>query len=336
MSLLITNPLYGRVRITEPVLIDLLKSPALHRLKYIQQSGAWQFHDTTDLAFSRHIHSVGVMLLLRRFGASVEEQIAGLLHDISHTAFSHVADFVFNSHLEHDYQDRKLEKAFELQGLNKILLTHRINPAYILNHDHFPLLEQDLPDLCADRIDYTLQDPAGKRLGFKTQRQILSQLTVHNKRFVFKNKKAAQQFARLNLTLNKKRWCNPLEIALYELLARAIKVALQKQIIYKRDLFTTDKVVTKKLRHSKDTEITMLLNLLKTLRIRVVQKTDADIFSRSKPRAVDPPFLSNGRLLKLSSVDTPYNRAMKKFVVEAKRGVGIKLLSNKNKLSRVW
>lgn len=326
MALIVNNPLYGRVRITEPVLIDLLHSPALERLHHIQQTGAWQFHNDTDPPFSRYTHSVGVMLLLRRFGASLEEQIAGLLHDISHTAFSHVADFVFNSRLAHNYQDSKLEKAFDLQGINTIVRRHSIDPTYILNHDHFPLLEQNLPNLCADRIDYTFQDPAGKRLGLKNQRYILSQLTVHKNRFVFKNRHGAAQFARLNLALNKKRWCSPLEIALYELLARAIKLALQKHIIYKRDLFTTDKIVTKKLRHSNDKEIINLLKSLKPLRIQIVQKSKADIISRSKPRAVDPPFLSNGRPVRLSSVDASYKHAMKKFVMEAKRGVGIKLI----------
>jgi HD superfamily phosphohydrolase len=34
------------------------------------------------------------MLLVRRLGASLEEQIAALLHDVSHTAFSHVIDSV--------------------------------------------------------------------------------------------------------------------------------------------------------------------------------------------------------------------------------------------------
>lgn len=35
------------------------------------------------------------MLLLRKLGASLEEQLASLLHDISTFAVSHVADWVF-------------------------------------------------------------------------------------------------------------------------------------------------------------------------------------------------------------------------------------------------
>jgi len=50
---------------------------------------------------TRFDHSVGVMLLIRKLGAGsspasalLKEQVAALLHDVSHTAFSHVIDYV--------------------------------------------------------------------------------------------------------------------------------------------------------------------------------------------------------------------------------------------------
>ena len=122
--LIIKHKIYGQVKITEPVLIELIKSPALQRLKKIEQHGTWQLHKDYKQSyyFSRYTHSIGVMLLLRKFNASVEEQLHGLLHDVSHTVFSHVADFLFGDDpSKHDYQDNRLDKAFELQGINKIL-----------------------------------------------------------------------------------------------------------------------------------------------------------------------------------------------------------------------
>src|SRR3989344_5458970 len=101
----LNNKLYGRYKITEAVLIDLINSKALQRLKGIHQAGAWNLHYSFKKSFTRYDHSLGVMLLLRKFGASIEEQIHGLLHDISHTAFSHVADFVFNKQTSQTYQD---------------------------------------------------------------------------------------------------------------------------------------------------------------------------------------------------------------------------------------
>lgn len=46
-------------------------------------------------------------ILLNRLGASEEEQVAGLLHDISHTAFSHLIDWVIGDSSKEDYQDKR-------------------------------------------------------------------------------------------------------------------------------------------------------------------------------------------------------------------------------------
>ena len=100
---------------------------------------------------------MGVMLLLHKLGASVEEQVAGLLHDVPHTAFSHVIDFVFRTekHNFHELHHERVIMGSEIQG---ILDKHGFDVKRILDEHKFPLLEKDLPDLCADRVDYTLRD----------------------------------------------------------------------------------------------------------------------------------------------------------------------------------
>ena len=232
----------------EPVLLELIKSPALQRLKKINQHGAWIFQPMYLKKFTRLDHSLGVMLLLRKYGASLKEQIAGLLHDISHTAFSHVIDRVYGRELKQDYQDSKLEQAFELQGINKILKKHSLNPKDILNFSNHTLLEKELPDLCADRIDYTLQDPATKHLLKNQTQKLIKKIIVYKNQFIFADKKSAQDFSFLYLKLNQKIWCNPLQSGLYWILADTIRLGLDKKIINKKDLFTTDDLVMKKLK----------------------------------------------------------------------------------------
>lgn len=85
----IADPIYGKMRIQKPVLIELLSAPSVIRLKNISQFGIPdQYYHLKN--YSRFEHSVGVMILLRKLGASVEEQAAGLLHDVSVSAFSHI------------------------------------------------------------------------------------------------------------------------------------------------------------------------------------------------------------------------------------------------------
>lgn len=325
--MIINHKIYGRHVITESVLIELIKSKSLQRLKEIDNNGPRVYHYSSPGRFSRYNHSIGVMLLLRKFNASLEEQIAGLLHDISHTAFSHVADFVFERREQHDYQDSKLAQAFKIQGINKILKKYKINPRKILNEKNFPLLERTLPALCADRIDYTLQDALGKKL-YKIDRKLfLENLAVYKNQFVFKDKIWAKRFGLIYLKLNQNSWCCPLQVAIYQITADAINLALGGKIITKKDLFTTDKFLMKKLKTSKNPEIIGKIKSLKNLEVKIVKEKNADICVKSKIRIVDPPFIKNNKLVRLASADKNYKKKITAWGKKTKKGFCIKILN---------
>ena len=106
---IVIETIYGTITITEPVLIELLNSQAMARLKLINQYGIRKVIKPEE-EYTRYQHSVAVLYLLRHFGASLEEQVMGLLHDVSHTAFSHVADYLFGTVLDYySYQDKIFE-----------------------------------------------------------------------------------------------------------------------------------------------------------------------------------------------------------------------------------
>jgi len=87
--------IYGEFKIAEPVILELIASKAMERLKEIDQAGYFEpYYPGT--AHSRFEHSVGVYLLLKMFGAPIHEQIAGLIHDVSHSAFSHCVDYALD------------------------------------------------------------------------------------------------------------------------------------------------------------------------------------------------------------------------------------------------
>lgn len=77
----------------------------LQRLKYVDQAGPITYFGYMPY-FNRYEHSIGVLALLQKANAPLNEQVAGLLHDISHTIFSHIADhLLYKSNLEKSYQD---------------------------------------------------------------------------------------------------------------------------------------------------------------------------------------------------------------------------------------
>ena len=157
--MLYLDKVYGETEITEPVILDLIHSCTIERLKGIDQAGYFEpyFPNTKHNRFE---HSLGVYILLKNFGASLEEQISGLIHDVSHSAFSHVTDGVLknSSSEKEDHQDNIFEQFVKNSEIPKILVKYNIDVNYILNDDNFLLKEQKLPELCADRIDYILRD----------------------------------------------------------------------------------------------------------------------------------------------------------------------------------
>ena len=148
---------YGPIDVEEPVLLELIESPAFQRLKCIHQYGVG-YYTTHPEEYTRYDHSMGVFAVLRMKNCSLEEQIAGLLHDVSHTIFSHVGDWIFGKHgQEKDYQNEIHAHFLSKSGLGTILEKYHFTIDQVLPGENFPALEQKLPNLCADRIDYNIQ-----------------------------------------------------------------------------------------------------------------------------------------------------------------------------------
>ena len=176
------DAIYGAVEINEPFLIDLMATQALQRLRGVLQHGITALIGITE-PVTRFDHSVGVMLLVRRLGGALDEQIAALLHDVSHTAFSHVIDYVVDGHDSQSYHEEWKESHLSSSDVPDVLARHGYDWRDFLHEENYALLEQPVPRLCADRLDYFLRD--SRDLGLSTLDQIrhaLDHLVVHDER----------------------------------------------------------------------------------------------------------------------------------------------------------
>lgn len=151
----IEDPIYGNYELPA-VLSELIQSKLFQRLKGIHQGGAIIIA-RPEISLTRYEHSIGVMLLIKKLGGNLKEQIAGLLHDISHTAFSHLADYVLGYEHE-DYHEQIYPEYLADREIVGILANYGLDFRQFLELDRFTLLDYPMPSLCADRIDYTLRD----------------------------------------------------------------------------------------------------------------------------------------------------------------------------------
>lgn len=301
-----TDPVYGTITIREPVILELIGSAPLQRLKHIDQAGYGQAFYPGQTC-NRFEHSVGVYLLLRKYGASLNEQISGLIHDISHSAFSHVADHIFRtgSEKEQTHQDNIFVQFTKKSVIPDILHKHRLDTNHIINKKNFPLLETDLPDLCADRIDYSLRDAVHARHADRQDiTNFLAHLAVVNRQWVFKTLPTARRYAELFTLLNTAQWSSLTTAAMFKSVSECLQYAMNKNYLSVTDLYTTDEAVVTKIKTHlpRDSTLKKLLNRMsnKVPYENNPKKTLASTFCKS--RVVDPFVRYHGKIRRLSEL----------------------------------
>ena len=303
----VDDSIYGSETITEPVLQDLIQSQAVQRLHGVLQHGITGLIGLTE-PITRFDHSVGAMLLVRRLGGSVREQIAALLHDVSHTAFSHVIDYVLDDHDGQSYHDEMKEAYMATTDLPDILRRHAYNWADFVDEEPYTLLEQPSPRLCADRIDYFLRDCVG--LGLATQADVnraVADLVVGNGRIALKTVAIARWFGNTFMAADDASWANFREVGLYELTARAIRRGLEISAIAQDDFWLTDEVLWQKLHAADDAYLQELLAQVSTETQFVWDEANPTFRVSTKLRSVDPDVLGeDGELRPLSTLDSEF------------------------------
>lgn len=318
--MIIRDKVYGKIKIEEPILSELLKSPSILRLKNISQFGVPdKYYHLKN--FNRYEHSVGVMILLKKLGATLEEQVAGLLHDVSVPAFSHIADWVFGEGQKgkEDYHD-KLHKIFvKNTEIPKILVKHDFDPERILDEHNFTLLERSAPDLCADRVDYSLRE-FKYWLNPKIVNFCIKELVNYNDEIVFSGRKAAFNFAVNYLELQTQHWGGYEAMMRYHLFSSILRIAIKEKILSERDFWKDEQWILNKLEKSKSKKIKEVLKGLENKRLKRIKNNSGEKIIK-KFRYVDPKVISSGGLIRLSQLFPKFKTVMDKHRRINERGL---------------
>ncbi len=314
----IKDRIYGKVKIEEPVLVELLKSPSVLRLKNISQFGVPdKYYHLRN--YSRYEHSFGVMILLRKLGATLEEQVAGLLHDVSVLAFSHVIDWVFANGRDgvEDYHDKIHGMFINNTEIPKILEKFDFDLERIINVENFPLLERKIPDLCTDRIDYALRE-----IPSKIVHNCPKGLMNYNGEIVFTNKKSAWIFATNFLKRQTNHWGGYEAMMRYHLFSKVLKRALDLKILSDKDFYKNERFVLNKIEKSQDKMIREILKLLENKPLKKAKNNSGKKIFK-KFRYVDPLVLMGLGTRRLSNLRPEFSELLTKHREENKLGVEV-------------
>lgn len=325
------STIYGPISIKEDVIHDILESKAIIRLHQIDQHGP-PAYILPFVSFSRFDHSLGVYTLLTLYNRPLPERAAGLLHDASHTVFSHLGDTLFAETDDHiNYQDEIHLSFLKKFGLDTVANKHKLDfNALDPEREEYTALEQKKPDLCADRIDYIIR--TGLLFGFYKKEDIkhlLSTLKFEKNKWFFTDIKEAERFAYLPLYFNLYFWGSAKNRLTYLLMAEIIKYGFHKKYFTKEDFHVlTDEEILIKLFDQDDPFVEVAFHKLNNIELyyEVLETPDKNsLHIPVKFFGVDPLVQTQKGLKRLSEISPEFQK-MFDYVREITReGLYIKI-----------
>jgi HD superfamily phosphohydrolase len=326
------NTAVGPLIIDNLLLHEIIISEASERMKYIDQGGPCAYWEKEPHYF-RSSHCLGVASLIQQHGGSRLEVIVAMIHDFSHTVFSHLADrfFLKRFDTEYSYQDN-----IHIWYLSKTDI-YNICKKYSININKFDpdlgcyfMLEQKLPDMCADRIEYNIETAKiWNRLSNDEINYILNHLKYENKKWFFDDIYAAQIFAELPLFFMDNIWNNPTKSVFHIFFSEALGRLLEINLIKLEDIyFGKDCEILDKINKSNDPQIKYILECCNNIDSVFTFTTENDytFFMKHKFRGIDPLIRINNNFVRLSEIDENFKKKYDSFKEKTQKGYYIKLL----------
>lgn len=140
---------------------DYIYTLEMQKLDGINQicGGYWRKENIYEDMYSVLRHSVGVALIIWNFTQDKKQAIAGLLHDISSSAFKHCIDFLNgDAEKQESTEEQTLEVIRNSKEIMNLLKRDNIQLEEISDYKIYPIADNETPKLSADRLEYTFMN----------------------------------------------------------------------------------------------------------------------------------------------------------------------------------
>lgn len=316
---------YQTLEIDDPVIEEIIAHKGFERLKDLHQYGIT--HYNSDLEdYSRFEHSLGVYMLCKKAHVSKNEQIAALLHDASHTAFSHFGDFFFDTHGDDAWQDLHHEAYFEQIGLIDVFKKHHLSLADIHHKNTMYLaLDGPLPYLCADRIDYNIQGALKKGLLTKKEASMIyDDLYFDRSDWTLSDLVLAEKLSLASIVMTENCWSCPRSYVSNMLLCSLVKKAISLGLLNEKAIvLSTDSAILEKLEASSDPYIQEGLLIIKNINDYLTEGLTYQI--GYKCRALNPLIRNGDTKIPLTDLSKSYHEAFYAAKARAQKGYSFAL-----------
>ncbi|KAI1086027.1 hypothetical protein F5B19DRAFT_201394 [Rostrohypoxylon terebratum] len=321
-QVIIQDQLYGTHIVSDTVLNELLRSPSLSRLIGVRQHGISSLLNFTP-PITRFEHSVGAFLLVRHVGGNLEEQVAALLHDVSHTAMSHVVDFALSEPGEGSFHEVHKMRFVRTTQIPDILAKHGFGDLKPLNEELYPLVEMPAPHLCADRLDYGLRDAVGfGTLSLEDAQRVIASLCVFpdptssNRLLVLRDQEIALRLAKCYMRCDRDVWGNPSHGSLYTRTAELMRSSIRGGGVPEEDLWKlSDEEFWAEMRKVVDSKGQEAMDRLESEDLP--NGEDLPLPRGAKVRTIDPDVYEvlSGKVIPLSTLRPEYANEREQYII---------------------
>ncbi len=289
-----------------PDFIDkYLSVPSLLRLKNIGYFCGMDYASKDVYNFQEHItrfdHSLTVALITWNFTKDKKATLSGLFHDVATPCFAHVIDYMNKDYANQESTEEYTEHILkEDKKLNKLLAEDDISISDITNFKKYPIVDNNRPRLCADRLDGIILTGIGwtKTITKEDIKKIISDIVV------YKNEENIDELGFKTKDIAKLAWDTSKQIDILchsnednfmmELLASIARRAIEISLINYDDLYklTEDKLF-EMFKRSNDSILKESLAKFENIKIDEIPET---ILENVKIRNLNPLVAENVRL----------------------------------------
>ena len=184
------------------------------------------------------------------------------------------------------------------------------------------------PELCADRVDYTLRDMY--TYGYISLEEVHRFLGYYRSRgkMVLQSIEMAEWFTETYYKEVIDFFMKPMNIYGNDMLVKTLKLALHKKVIHADDFLLEDDELISKLQQCNDSEVHALLRKVHP-NVKVKEdRDDYDLYQKNKVRLIDPPLLREGEVIPASVVSENIRQMSDIAYEKAVRGMYVKVISN--------
>ena len=282
-----------------------LKCPSLLRLKNIGYFCGMDYASKDIYNFSEYIsrydHSLTVALLIYKLTNDKVETLAGLFHDIATPCFSHVIDYMNGDYENQESTEEYTEQILKQDTyLKKCLDEDNIDINDIINFKSHPVVDNDRPKICADRIDGVILTGIGwtKNITKEDINNIVDDMHIfinedNEDEIGFKSLSAAKKVLEVSKSID--IYCHSKEDNyMMQLLAQITKLAIQNGYISYENLYYYDEYnLFNLLKEKNNEELKNLIDIFETIKLDNIP--DAKL-PNVKVRVISP--IVNGKRIK--------------------------------------